>query len=220
MSNRIQAQIIRTPGREDYLAECLDSLKGEPLDIVLDDFGPHLETRCRFIESATTEFVTFIDDDDAVKKGTCDKLLSAYDAGDVEYQVGVHGYEKHFGEHITSPTELVFNHPFDFDRSIKEFHFPRVALLRTDVAKEIVKFIRTLPPISEVYPEFLINTSAGLLGKWVCVPEVGYGYRQHKSNWVATAPHDTYRSTTKKLLLSIKEGLGEQARQQSEAEPN
>lgn len=202
MSN-VQVQVIRTPGRDHFLRECVESLAGEGIVVEVDKFGPHLITRLDFIDRAVEDYVAFVDDGDLVVPGTIGKLVSMLSEADPEVVVGAHSHEALIsvdGERLRTP--VTYNQAFNLDAALGQFHFPRVSVLRTDIAKEISRFLRQQPVAVQwyLYPEFTISVLAGLVGEWLELPEIGYLYRQHPGNLVNTLPHSWYRAATKQLL--------------------
>lgn len=202
---QVQVQVIHVPGRDTFFEECMKSLAGDNIIVKVDKFGPHLATRLDFIDRAVEDYVAFVDDDDLVVPGTIGKLLKMLSEADPETVVGAHSHEALIsadGERLKTP--VTYNAPFDLHTALGQFHFPRVSILRTDVAKEVSKFIRKQPASVQqyLYPEFTISAMAGLVGEWLELPEVGYLYRKHSGNSVNTIAHTWYRAATKKLLLA------------------
>lgn len=201
----VQVQVIKTPHRERFLSECLDSMHLEPIEVVLTDFGHHLTNRLDFIDTATADFISFVDDDDVIVPGIFQKLLDVM----TDDAVGAHSHEALItvdGKPLSPPN---FNHAFSVERALIEYHFPRVALLRTEVAKEVSRFIRNQAPETwqYLYPEHVVLVLAGLVGGWVELPEVGYLYRQHAGNIKHSMPHSYLQVGTKNLVLGAQEEL-------------
>lgn len=209
MSN-IQVQVIRTPGRDRFFDECIKSLGGEDVEVSVDRFGPHLQTRLNFINTAVRDYVAFVDDDDLVVPGVFIKLRSLIENADQERVVGAYSHEQLIsadGDVLRTP--IKYNVPFNLDTSLTYFHFPRVQLLRTDVAQKVSRFLNEQPENVQryLYPEFTIMTLAGLVGDWLELPEIGYLYRKHTGNMINTLPHLWYKNQTRQLVRGVANSL-------------
>lgn len=209
-TNRIQVQVIAVPGRESFRQQCLESLSREPVTVDVYSYGSHLQTRLDFIDAATCEYVSFVDDDDIVVEGTFGKLLAMVDSAELKWVVGAHSHEAYIdSDGNLTGVPAIYNLPFDLEGALVHMHLPKACILRTDIAKEVSKFIRSQSEFERayLYPEFTICALAGLLGAWLELPEVGYLYRQHVNNSTRTMPHSNFRSFTRKLVLRAKDEL-------------
>lgn len=205
--NYIQVQVITKPERRELYFKCRESLSGEPVNVTESVYGPYMENRLAFIESATAPFVSFVDDDDMVMAGVYDKLLSAV----TTKHVGAHGHEVKVAEDGSIITGLLgFNTAYTLDGLLTRLHFPRPTIVRTDVAKTAVAFIRAQSQhvIDLLLPEAAILGLCGLCGDYAEVKGHGYFWRQHGDNMHRTQPDAWQASTTRQLLLYAAKEMG------------
>lgn len=75
----IDVHVLTLPGREPWLAECLQSLKNEPVTVcvVPVDAGHFPESRKKGYAEGTAEWVCYVDDDDRVIEGAFNKMIEA-----------------------------------------------------------------------------------------------------------------------------------------------
>lgn len=198
--NQIQVQVITKPERALFYAKCLESLVNEPVDVVKCEYGPYMETRLAFIESATAPFISFVDDDDMVMTGVYSSLLSAV----TSKHVGAHGHEVKVAEDgVIITDQLSFNTAYTLDGLLARCHFPRPVIVRTEVAKQAAAYIRAQPQgvIDLLFPEVALFGLCGLCGDYAEVTGHGYFWRQHSGNRHRTQPNAWRVATTRQLLL-------------------
>jgi hypothetical protein len=201
--NPIQVQIIRRPNNSFFKA-CVDSLQHEPIDLVVSDYGSHLDTRLKFIEGATAPYVFLMDDDDEVVPGIFAKLLTALELS--PDAIGAYSYEEFIdAAGNTTGAAPHFNRKFDPKYAASTYHFPRAWILKTDAAQAAASFIRTNKVSDYIYPEATVAVLAGLCGEWVEVDEIGYRYRQHAGGLSATMPHQWYRVASTNLIVGARD---------------
>ncbi len=159
----IDVHILTIPGREQWLSECLQSLKDEPVNVfvVPGIVGNFPESRKNGYAEGEAEWVTYVDDDDRVVAGAFSQLEKAtkenpkYDA--------FYMYEEAIND-----IGLVISKP------LKEPHhlivYPRV-------------FVNNNLDVFNAR-----NPDSGLLkrlpkaAKVTCVKSVGYQWRQHQKS--------------------------------------
>jgi hypothetical protein len=209
--NRTSVQIIRVPGRDVFLEECLHSLCTEPVAVMLDNLGAHLATRLDFIDNAVTEFVSFVDSHDLVVPGVFEKLYMLLDTAEPDTAVGAYSHEIQIKvDGSPYPIEhLAVNVPFQIDTALTVFHFPRVYILRTDVAQQVSKLLRNAPE-TYIYPEFTVAVLASLVGQWLELPEAGCKHRIYSGGIVNTMSHSWFKNDTRKFVRRVQAALAQQ----------
>lgn len=156
----IDVHILTIPGREQWLSECLQSLKNEPVNVfvVPGIVGNFPESRKRGYWEGTSDWVTYVDDDDRVIEGAFSQLEKAakenpkYDA--------FYMYEEAINE-----VGLVISKP------LKEPHhlivYPRVFINNN------------LDVFNTRNPDYELLKILPRTAKVGCIESVGYQWRQH-----------------------------------------
>lgn len=159
----IDVHILTIPGREQWLSECLQSLKNEPVNVfvVPGIVGNFPESRKRGYCEGTSDWVTYVDDDDRVIEGAFGKLEQAIHENpqfDIFYM-----YEEAINE-----TGMVISKPLKAPHHL--IAYPRV-------------FINNNHDVFNARnPDYELMRRLFKKFKLFCIEDVGYQWRNHQKS--------------------------------------
>lgn len=159
----IDVHILTIPGREQWLSECLQSLRNEPVNVfvVPGIVGNFPESRKMGYLKGVSEWVTYVDDDDRVIEGAFTKIEEATDNNkEAEF---FYAYEEVINESgITTNTCMKLPHHL--------IVYPR-------------KFImENLDVFTCKNPDYELLQRIPKTAKVFCTESVGYQWRQHSKS--------------------------------------
>lgn len=159
----IDVHILTIPGREQWLSECLQSLKDEPVNafVVPGIVGNFPESRKNGYAEGSAEWVTYVDDDDRVIPGAFGQLEKAiqenpqYDAFYM-YEEAINEAGLVISKPLKEPHHLIV-YPRSFINNNHDVFNSR------NPDSELLKRLPKTPKV-------------------ICVEVVGYQWRQHRKS--------------------------------------
>lgn len=159
------------PGREHLLEQCRESVRNQtyPVEHLVgtdSDFVGPQRTRNRLVAQAGTEWVLPLDDDDLLDEQAVERLVAASGDCDVVYAwCRMHGRTDGW-----TPNKL-----FSVNALFRQNFIPVTALIRKD-------FFQMIGGYQQVPMEDWVLWQWAVLhgGRFRCVPEVLWTYRQHE----------------------------------------
>lgn len=169
----IDVHILTRPEQNNvWFAECLDSLKDEPVVLhILQGVKDHVGLgRIQGFSQGSCEWVSFVDPDDVVVPGIFSKVLEVISTNDVDAV---------FTEEIQVDADLKQLYP------VRGFNTHHLMVFRRSLLTPLLDDLKDFPIKGDRYlaTEFIKKHRAKPLH------EVGYKWRIHESNW-----HKRYRS--------------------------
>ncbi len=179
----IDVHVVSHDGdRADWLADCLNSMRGAPINIHM---VPRVEGDIRLARlhgytKGSAPYVSYVDPDDVVLPGCYERLLAEIEA---EPKVcGVYGLSGTMNE---DGERMGLIHPYRefsedaLQRCVQEIHQPFV--VRRDSVLTIFKHhYHTIPPIS--YTDVIIFNLLAKYQPWKAIDFEGYVWRIHKNS--------------------------------------